>query len=48
MMIDPQLQASRWIKNMLKQQELVHLKMGSDSFIKLLESALRLKNPIII
>jgi dynein heavy chain len=48
MMIDPQLQASRWIKNMLKQSELVHLKMGSDTFIKLLESALRMRNPIII
>lgn len=48
MMIDPQLQASRWIKNMLKQHELVHLKAGADNFLKLLESALRMRNPIII
>jgi hypothetical protein len=34
MMIDPQLQASKWIKNMLKTQELIHLKMRSDNFLK--------------
>lgn len=34
MMIDPQIQSSKWIKNMLKNHELKHLKAGSDSFIK--------------
>ena len=48
MMIDPQLQASRWIRNMLRHDDLVHLKIGSDSFLKMLESALRMRNPIII
>ena len=48
MMIDPQLQASRWIRNMYKNSDLVYLKIGSDSFLKMLESALRMRNPIII
>ena len=29
MMIDPQLQASKWIKNMEKKNEVIQLKMGS-------------------
>ena len=34
MMIDPQIQSSKWIKNMLKNHELKHLRMGTDSFLK--------------
>ncbi len=34
LMIDPQLQASKWIRNMEKKNELVQLKMGSDNIIK--------------
>jgi dynein heavy chain len=48
MMIDPQLQACKWIKNMLKSKELVHLKIRADNFLKKLESALRMHNPIMI
>lgn len=48
MMIDPQLQASRWIKNILKQENIRYLKVGSDSFLKQIESALRMKIPVII
>ena len=48
MMIDPQIQSSKWIKNMFKTHDLKHLKMGSDSFVKQLESALRMHNPIMI
>lgn len=48
MMIDPQIQSSKWIKNMLKSHDLRHLKMGGDNFVKQLESALRMHNPILI
>ena len=48
MMVDPQLQASKWLKNMMKQYDLVSLKVGSDSFLKHLESALRMRHPILI
>jgi hypothetical protein len=34
MMIDPQLQASKWIKNLYKTNDIVQLKMGSDNIIK--------------
>lgn len=47
-MIDPQLQASKWMKYMMKQFDLVSLKTGSDSFLKNLESALRMRHPIMI
>lgn len=48
MMIDPQLQASKWLKNMMKQFDLVSLKTGTDNFLKQLESALRMRHPIMI
>lgn len=47
-MIDPQLQASRWIKNMQKKNDLVILKVGADNILKRLETVLRMKNPIMI
>jgi dynein heavy chain, axonemal len=48
MMIDPQLQASRWIKNSQKKNEMVQLKVGTDNLLKRLETVLRLKNPILL
>lgn len=48
MMIDPQLQASRWIKNMEKKNNLVQMRIGSDNFLKKLESAIRMKYSIIL
>lgn len=48
MMIDPQLQASKWMKYMMKQHDLVSLKTGADSFLKKLESAIRMRYPIMI
>ena len=48
MMIDPQIQAFRWIKNMMKQEDMIFLRMGMGNFLKRLESALRLKHPIMI
>lgn len=48
MMIDPQLQASRWIRNMEKKSDIVILKVGTDNLLKRLETVLRMKNPIMI
>ena len=48
MMIDPQLQASKWIKNMQKGSGVVMMKIGADNLLKRLETVLRMKNPIIL
>lgn len=48
MMIDPQLQASKWIKNMEKKNGIVQLKMGSENILKKLESTIRMKYPIML
>ena len=48
MMIDPQLQASKWIKNMEKKNDVVQLKMGSENILKKLESTIRMKYPIML
>ena len=47
-MIDPQLQASRWIRNMEKKKEIVQLKVGADGLLKKLETVLRMKYPILL
>lgn len=47
-MIDPQLQASKWIRNMEKKNEIVQLKVGSDGLLKKLETVLRMKYPILL
>lgn len=47
-MIDPQLQASKWIRNMEKKNEIVQLKIGSDGLLKKLETVLRMKYSIIL
>ena len=48
MMIDPQLQASKWIRNMRKKEGIVYLKMGADNLLKRLETLLRMKTPIML
>ena len=48
MMIDPQLQASKWIKNMEKKNDVVQLKMGSENILKKLESTIRMKYQIML
>jgi len=47
-MIDPQLQASKWIRNMEKKNEIVQLKVGSDGLLKRLETVIRMKYPILL
>ena len=47
-MIDPQLQASKWIRNMEKKNDLVQLKIGGENFLKRIETALRMKYPIML
>lgn len=47
-MIDPQLQAIKWIKNMQKKNDVVQLKMGSDNILKRLETVIRMKYPIML
>jgi len=33
-MIDPQLQASKWIKNLKKMDDLKYFKIGADNIVK--------------
>ena len=47
-MIDPQLQAIKWIKNMQKKNDVVQLKMGSDNILKRLQTVIRMKYPIML
>ncbi len=47
-MIDPQLQASKWIRNMQKKNEIVQLKIGSDGLLKKLETVIRMKYSILL
>lgn len=47
-MIDPQLQASKWIKNMQKKNEIVQLKIGSDGLLKKIETVIRMKYSILL
>ena len=48
MMIDPQLQASRWIRNMQKSSGIVVLKVGAENLLKRLDMLLRVKTPILL
>ena len=47
-MIDPQLQASKWIRNMQKKNEIVQLKIGSEGLLKKLETVIRMKYSILL
>jgi len=46
--IDPQVQANKWLKLMEKQRGLKILKFTQGNYLKFLESAIRMGNPVLI
>ena len=48
MMIDPQMQANRWIKNLLTKDNLKVTKLKSDTLLKTIELCVRMSEPLLI
>ncbi|KAL5267409.1 hypothetical protein ACHWQZ_G004450 [Mnemiopsis leidyi] len=48
LMIDPQGQANKWIKNMEKSNKLVVMKMNNANFIRSLENAVQFGTPLLL
>ena len=47
-MIDPQLQATKWIKNTYTKDNLRVTKMNIDNLLKVLEQSIRMVQPLMI
>ncbi|KXS15928.1 hypothetical protein M427DRAFT_111568 [Gonapodya prolifera JEL478] len=48
LMIDPQGQANRWIKNMEKQKQLQVIKLTDSDYLRTLENAVQFGNPVLL
>jgi len=48
LMIDPQMQANRWIKNMEERNGLRLIKLTDPNFLRTLESSIRVGNPVLL
>lgn len=48
LMIDPQEQANRWIKQMEGQNQLKIVKLTDATFMRILESSIRLGHPVLL
>ena len=48
LMIDPQMQANKWIKNMSKTAGLISFKLSDGDFARSLENALQFGNPTLL
>ncbi|XP_071037846.1 dynein axonemal heavy chain 3 [Parasteatoda tepidariorum] len=48
LLIDPQGQASKWIKNMEKESNLKVIKLSDTNYIRVLESALQFGHPVLL
>jgi dynein heavy chain len=48
LMIDPQLQASKWLKSYKKVEDLVNTKLNNENTLKIIENAVRMKYPLLI
>ena len=47
-MVDPQLQASKWLKSFKKGEDLVSIKMNNENALKIVENAIRMKYPLLL
>lgn len=47
-MVDPQLQASKWLKSYKKGDDLVSIKMNNENTLKIIENAIRMKYPLLL
>ena len=48
LMIDPQLQANKWIKNMERRNSLACFKLSDGDFVRILENALQFGKPALL
>ncbi|XP_055840841.1 dynein axonemal heavy chain 3 isoform X1 [Episyrphus balteatus] len=48
LMIDPQVQANKWIKNMEKDNDLKVIKQSDDNYMRVIELAISYGNPVLI
>ena len=48
LMIDPQGQANRWVKNMQKDNQLQVIKLSESDFLRTLENAIRFGQPVLL
>ena len=48
LLIDPQLQASKWIKRMYNSSGLKVIRMAADGLLKTLEACLRMGSPLLL
>ena len=48
LLVDPQGQASRWIRNMEKRHDLRIIKFSDDDYMKVIEVAIELGKPVLL
>ena len=48
LMIDPQGQANKWIKNMEKENKLAVLKLSDSTYIRTLENSIQFGYPVLL
>ncbi|XP_076299082.1 dynein heavy chain 3, axonemal isoform X2 [Lasioglossum baleicum] len=48
LMIDPQNQANKWVKNMEKENKLVVIKLSDPNYVKIVETCIQLGTPILL
>ncbi|XP_076243948.1 dynein heavy chain 3, axonemal [Calliopsis andreniformis] len=48
LMIDPQSQANRWVKNMEKENKLVVTKLSDPHYVKIVETSIQLGTPVLL
>ncbi|XP_043257418.1 dynein axonemal heavy chain 3 [Colletes gigas] len=48
LMIDPQNQANKWVKNMERENKLVVIKLSDPNYVKIVETAIQLATPVLL
>ncbi|XP_058476444.1 dynein axonemal heavy chain 3-like [Solea solea] len=48
LMLDPQGQANKWIKNMEKENKLAVIKQSDDNYVRILENSIAFGNPVLL
>ncbi|XP_076653327.1 dynein heavy chain 3, axonemal [Halictus rubicundus] len=48
LMIDPQNQANKWVKNMEKENKLIVIKLSDPNYVKIVETCIQLGTPILL
>jgi len=48
LMIDPQMQANRWVRNMEEKRGLRFIKLSDPNFLRTLENSIRIGNPVLL